>query len=378
MKMVMVIGRPNETLDGIIERLSERFVVRTCTENFSAFEDMIFISPDAFVVSLMGSEIRADLLERLRTVYHGSPVITVGSEIERIMFMSFYRDSQFRHLSTPVSGQQVLDAINEALGHNEGGSGPSDQSIGEIIPGLEMWNGGQTDSGDDSRGEKQDGTANELNLPLGINGDRIDTKGSTEDETVDKTDGEAQDGEPSEAALDILGIMAMMREEREQKAREQKAHEQNDTAPNAKTQDASGQSQKLGKVQSKPIRTDKAKVLVVDDDPMILRGVKAMLDDRYQVTLATSGVRAISAIAKNRPDVILLDYEMPVCDGKQTLEMIRSDETIRDIPVVFLTGVSDKSHIYAVLALRPFGYIVKPAEKERLIETIERAVSGMA
>lgn len=48
-------------------------------------------------------------------------------------------------------------------------------------------------------------------------------------------------------------------------------------------------------------------------------------------------------------DLIFLDYEMPICDGKMTLEMIRELEESKDIPVVFLTGVSDKEHIAAVL-----------------------------
>ena len=47
--------------------------------------------------------------------------------------------------------------------------------------------------------------------------------------------------------------------------------------------------------------------------------------------------------------MIFLDYEMPICDGKMTLEMIRELEESKDIPVVFLTGVSDKEHIAAVL-----------------------------
>ena len=131
-------------------------------------------------------------------------------------------------------------------------------------------------------------------------------------------------------------------------------------------------------VDRRPVRQDnKLKVLVVDDDPMMLRSVKSVLDGRYQVSIATSGVKAISTIAKNRPDVILLDYEMPICDGKQTLEMIRSDDDIKDIPVVFLTGVSDKAHIYAVLSLRPAGYIVKPADTKKLIETIEKAAASI-
>ena len=80
---------------------------------------------------------------------------------------------------------------------------------------------------------------------------------------------------------------------------------------------------------------------------------------------------------KQRPDVILLDYEMPVCDGRQTLEMIRADEEMKDIPVIFLTGVNDRENIQAVLRLRPAGYLLKPAVPERRIETIEKAAASV-
>lgn len=111
-------------------------------------------------------------------------------------------------------------------------------------------------------------------------------------------------------------------------------------------------------------------ILVVDDNATTLRGLKNVLDPYYDVILANSGMRAIAAIAKKRPDLILLDYEMPVCDGKQTFEMIKADDEIKDIPVVFLTGVNDKAHITEVLKLIPAGYMLKPYEPEKLLSTI--------
>ncbi len=59
-----------------------------------------------------------------------------------------------------------------------------------------------------------------------------------------------------------------------------------------------------------------------------------------------------------------------MCDGKQTLEMIREDGDYNDIPVIFLTGVSDRAHIEAVLSLKPAGYMLKPAIKEKLLAAI--------
>ncbi|MBQ8946815.1 MAG: response regulator [Lachnospiraceae bacterium] len=116
------------------------------------------------------------------------------------------------------------------------------------------------------------------------------------------------------------------------------------------------------------------KVLVVDDNATTLRSIKEMLDKKYNVSLANSGMKAMTSIGKKRPDAILLDYEMPVCDGRQTLEMIRADEDLTTIPVIFLTGVNDRAHIEAVLKLKPAGYLLKPAVPEKLIAAIESAL----
>lgn len=63
---------------------------------------------------------------------------------------------------------------------------------------------------------------------------------------------------------------------------------------------------------------------------------------------------------------------MPVCDGKMTLEMIRADEDLTSIPVVFLTAVNDRANIEAVLKLKPAGYFLKPPVKDRLLAEIEK------
>lgn len=120
----------------------------------------------------------------------------------------------------------------------------------------------------------------------------------------------------------------------------------------------------------------KKRILIVDDSAVTLRSVKALLDREYTVAVATSGERAIKEMKKNPPDLVLLDYEMPVCDGKETFEMIRQDEQIRDIPVVFLTAVADKMHIASVLQLNPAGYLLKPPNTEILKETISSILNS--
>ena len=117
-------------------------------------------------------------------------------------------------------------------------------------------------------------------------------------------------------------------------------------------------------------------ILVVDDSAVTLRSVKSLLDKKYRVSVATSGEMAIKSMQRCLPDLVFLDYEMPDWDGKQTLEMISQDDTMKDIPVMFLTGVADKQHIASVLELNPVGYMLKPPEQEKLFAAIEDVFSG--
>ena len=114
----------------------------------------------------------------------------------------------------------------------------------------------------------------------------------------------------------------------------------------------------------------KKKILVVDDSGAMLRNVKAWLGQKYQVIPANSGAMAIKYLAMNRPDLILLDYEMPICDGKQVLEMIRSEKDFADIPVIFLTSKGDKESVMNVMALKPEGYLLKTMEPYQIVKAV--------
>lgn len=115
----------------------------------------------------------------------------------------------------------------------------------------------------------------------------------------------------------------------------------------------------------------KKKVLVVDDSGAMLRNVKGWLEDKYQVIPANSGAMAIKYLAMNQPDLVLLDYEMPICDGKQVLEMIRSEADFSDIPVIFLTGKNDRESVMKVTELKPEGYLLKSMEPAQIVQAID-------
>lgn len=113
------------------------------------------------------------------------------------------------------------------------------------------------------------------------------------------------------------------------------------------------------------------KILVVDDSGAMLRNVKGWLEDHYQVILANSGAMAIKYLATDRPDLVLLDYEMPIVDGRQVLEMIRAEKDFADIPVIFLTSKDDAESVFQVMSLKPQGYLLKTLEPAKIVRAID-------
>ncbi len=115
----------------------------------------------------------------------------------------------------------------------------------------------------------------------------------------------------------------------------------------------------------------KKKILVVDDSQTMRMSIKQLLDKDYNVSMAPSGATAIRTITLNRPDLVLLDYEMPVCDGRQTLEMLRAEEEFQDLPVIFLTGRRDPDSMIKVMPLNPSGYLLKNSKPEQIKKEID-------
>ena len=115
----------------------------------------------------------------------------------------------------------------------------------------------------------------------------------------------------------------------------------------------------------------KKRILVVDDDPQILAQIKENLIYFYDVTAVLSGAMAYRFLERHTVDLILLDYLMVAENGPEVLEKLRSNEATKDIPVMFLTGVSDPLIVRDTLTrLRPQGYLLKPIKKSELVGRI--------
>ncbi len=116
-------------------------------------------------------------------------------------------------------------------------------------------------------------------------------------------------------------------------------------------------------------------ILVIDDDPDFLHIMVNWLSASYNVDCSHSGVNALSYLDKKRPDLILLDYEMPGMNGQKVMQRIRSNPVNERIPIVFLTGMNDKEGVLKLLEQRPDGYLLKSIPREELLEALQRFFS---
>ncbi|MCR5409874.1 MAG: response regulator [Lachnospiraceae bacterium] len=118
-------------------------------------------------------------------------------------------------------------------------------------------------------------------------------------------------------------------------------------------------------------RSERKHIIVVDDDTEQLLQIKDHLKEFYEVTIVGSGNNLFKYLQKFKVDLILLDYLMPEMDGPAVLTRLRANQDYKEIPVVFLTGVSEKDTVIKTLVdLKPQGYVLKPSKKSEIVAKI--------
>lgn len=250
MKRILIFGKLNEITKNLNSYFLRYFQVQLCSDNIEVSKGLLQVyNPDLVIISLVGLyEIHCGFMNELYLNHRQIPVITIGTESEKVIFEAYYENDQFRNLIRPVNNEVVLETVCQKLG------------------------------------------------------------------------------------LYMEDIVAEY-----EKRRDNRKH-----------------------------------ILMVDDDPELLRSMKEMFEKSYKVSLAVSATQAMTIIGKEPPDLIILDYDMPICDGRMMFQMIRAEEKIKDVPVIFLTGISDREHIFKVLELKPAGYFLKPPVYEQIAEAIDR------
>lgn len=115
-------------------------------------------------------------------------------------------------------------------------------------------------------------------------------------------------------------------------------------------------------------------ILVIDDEPISIRIIKNFLKDEFKVNAVTDGSAAMKYLSKYKPDVILLDYMMPIYDGAHLFEMIQKNKKYEDIPVIVVTGVRDEEKIMDIISRGAKYIIKKPVEKRELLDMINKVL----
>ena len=108
----------------------------------------------------------------------------------------------------------------------------------------------------------------------------------------------------------------------------------------------------------------------------MIRTLREGLSTSYKVLPANSGANALKILERAKPDLILLDYEMPEMNGPQVLETLRSKPETANIPVMFLTAKSDSGSIDRIEALKPEGHMLKTLPLREIKGIIQKFFDG--
>lgn len=129
--------------------------------------------------------------------------------------------------------------------------------------------------------------------------------------------------------------------------------------------------------QVKESKDNKKTVLMIDDDMPYLKQLNSLLNNSYNVIMINSAKLALDYLLTHTPDVILLDYQMPLYNGANVMNMIQKNtqkDNKKPIPIIILSGALDREALQECYAYNPFSYLVKPVSKDVLVENIEQAL----
>lgn len=118
-------------------------------------------------------------------------------------------------------------------------------------------------------------------------------------------------------------------------------------------------------------------VMIVEDDELLRDGLEVVINGEADMAVAGTagnGLEALAAISRNRPDIVLIDLQMPVMDGIACIREIR--KTDKDLPILILTTFNEEQYILQALAYGANGYVLKGLEFAKLVQTVRDAAAG--
>ncbi|MBF0229472.1 MAG: two-component system response regulator [Desulfamplus sp.] len=114
----------------------------------------------------------------------------------------------------------------------------------------------------------------------------------------------------------------------------------------------------------------KSKILVVDDNEFNIHLIASIFKDKYTLNVAMNGKDALKSVQQDKPDLILLDVMMPIMDGYEVCRQLKLNSNTKDIPVIFLTALSEEEDEMKGLDLGAVDYIVKPINPKLVAKRI--------
>jgi len=116
-------------------------------------------------------------------------------------------------------------------------------------------------------------------------------------------------------------------------------------------------------------------ILIVEDNPLNLELAKDILQSEgYEVSVATSGLEALERIKVSKPDLVIMDIQLPSMDGLTVTKILKSDPVTRDIPVIALTAYAMKGDEEKMKEAGCSDYVPKPLDVKRFISVVAKHV----
>lgn len=323
MKNIFLIGRFNRITQDFNNCLSEKYHVQLGSDNSDIIRGMLAMSePDLVVINLMSMDSSHEPIFKNITEKHPKlPVICVGNKEEVKQFEEVTKSAQYKKVVRPISNPELLEIVGGIFARQK-------KEQNEIAGRAEDF-------------VRQNTETTEEKNPREFGKSVAEKKASAAKSAEDDDNATLDDYETLKAQIEAIIDVA---------------------------EEADAKSPVVEEPKEKP----KKQILLVDDNAIQIRSLKGALQKYYDVAMATSGKEAVHMIEKKLPDLVFLDYEMPEWNGKMTLEQIRQIPGAEALPVVFLTGVKNKENIKAVLGLNPAGYLLKPANQDMIMDTIQK------
>lgn len=352
MKKALLIGKFNTVFKDLYDFLAEKdeFIhIQVCPEHIESVKSIIkMTNPGLIIISLINLDKEyQSLFAFIRLKYEEIPVLCIGTEAEQRLFDAFLETAQYQTITRPCTNRNIWTHIKAILNISEKPKTDAEK--------LKAYS--------DTKTEEE--LERELEEKIGRRMDKRtvtfrDNRQSTIEDDLDDSWIDEALAKQTKAAYQAK---TMQKTEPVQMV---KAEPQN----TAKTVPVS----QPAKIDDLPAAGKKIRVLLVDDNPIQLRALRSALMNDYEVLMAVSGEESIEVMHNEHPDIVFLDYAMPGYDGKRVLETVRQSENLKNMPVVFLTGIQDKREIMSLVALKPNGYLVKPPDIEIIKKTIHKLV----